>query len=636
MKALKTLNKYFWKYKGRLLLGFLFIVLTNIFAVFSPQLVEDAVGVLREANVKYFEPVVEAEANGGSIDKDALVAGKELDTSMVLGYISEFTGIGKKTYSLSSWEDLLKSLGAIAVLLSVVYIISYVIKGIFLFMTRQTIIVMSRLIEYDMKNDIYNHYQKLSMAFYKRNNTGDLMNRISEDVSKVRMYLGPAVMYTLNLVVLMALVVGVMWSKNKELTLYALMPLPFMSVGVYYVSTLINKRSEAVQRQQSKLSTMVQENISGIRVLKAYSREKSSQETFAAESDTYKMRALDLVKIDALFMPIIVLLVGLSTILTIYIGGQKVIAGELEVGVIFSFVFYVNLLTWPFASVGWVTSLVQKAEASQTRINEFLGTQPEVENKAPRRESINGDLSFKNVSFTYPDSGIQALKNVSFDLKAGKTLAIIGRTGSGKSTIANLIMRQYDPTGGQIELDGVALPDHNLFQVRENIGYVPQEVFLFSESIGLNIGFGVDNATQKTIEAAAKDAQVHENIMGFPKQYETLLGERGINLSGGQKQRVSIARALIKSPKILMFDDCLSAVDTETEEAILSNLKRLMANKTSIIISHRVSSIKHADQILVLEDGSIIESGTHQELVDAAGSYAELYQKQLLEEQTAD
>lgn len=636
MKALKTLNNYFWKYKGRLLLGFLFIVLTNIFAVFSPQLVEDAVGVLREANVKYFEPVTEAQANGGSIDKDALVAGKELDTSMVLGYISEFTGIGKKTYSLSSWEDLLKSLGAIAVLLSIVYIISYVIKGIFLFMTRQTIIVMSRLIEYDMKNDIYNHYQKLSMAFYKRNNTGDLMNRISEDVSKVRMYLGPAVMYTLNLVVLMALVVAVMWSKNKELTLYALLPLPFMSVGVYYVSTLINKRSEAVQRQQSKLSTMVQENISGIRVLKAYSREKSSQETFAAESDTYKMRALDLVKIDALFMPIIVLLVGLSTILTIYIGGQKVIAGELEVGVIFSFVFYVNLLTWPFASVGWVTSLVQKAEASQTRINEFLGTRPEVENKASRRESIKGDLSFKNVSFTYPDSGIKALKNVSFDLKAGKTLAIIGRTGSGKSTIANLIMRQYDPTGGQIELDGVVLPDHNLYQVRENIGYVPQEVFLFSESIGLNIGFGVDNATQETIVAAAKDAQVHENIMGFPKQYETLLGERGINLSGGQKQRVSIARALIKSPKILMFDDCLSAVDTETEEAILSNLKRLMENKTSIIISHRVSSIKHADQILVLEDGSIIESGTHQELVDAAGSYAELYQKQLLEEQTAD
>jgi ATP-binding cassette subfamily B multidrug efflux pump len=402
------------------------------------------------------------------------------------------------------------------------------------------------------------------------------------------------------------------------------------------VSTLINKRSEAAQRQQSKLSTMVQENISGIRVLKAYSREKSSHETFTAESDNYKMRALDLVKIDALFMPLIVLLVGLSTILTIYIGGQKVIAGELEVGVIFSFVFYVNLLTWPFASVGWVTSLVQKAEASQTRINEFLGTKPEVENKAERKEAIKGDLSFNNVSFTYPDSGIQALKNVSFSLKEGKTLAIIGRTGSGKSTIANLIMRQYDPIDGQIELDGFALPDHNLFQVRENIGYVPQEVFLFSESIALNIGFGVDNATQEMIEQAAKDAHVHENILGFSKKYDTLLGERGINLSGGQKQRISIARALIKSPKILMFDDCLSAVDTETEEAILSNLKRLMKNKTSIIISHRVSSIKHADQILVLDDGSIIESGTHQDLVDAAGSYAELYQKQLLEEEKTD
>ncbi|MFT4878410.1 MAG: ATP-binding cassette subfamily B protein [Flavobacteriales bacterium] len=636
MKALQTLNKYFWKYKGRLLLGVLFIVLTNIFAVFSPQLVEDAVGVLREADVNYFEPVAEADANGTPIDKDALVAGKALSTSMVLGYISEFTGIGKSSYALRNWDDLLKSLGAIAVLLSIVYIITYIIKGIFLFMTRQTIIVMSRLIEFDMKNDIYSHYQKLSMAFYKRNNTGDLMNRISEDVSKVRMYLGPAVMYTLNLIVLMALVVGVMWSKNKELTLYALMPLPFMSIGVYYVSTLINKRSEAAQRQQSKLSTMVQENISGIRVLKAYSREKSSHETFTAESDNYKMRALDLVKIDALFMPLIVLLVGLSTILTIYIGGQKVIAGELEVGVIFSFVFYVNLLTWPFASVGWVTSLVQKAEASQTRINEFLGTKPEVENKAERKEAIKGDLSFNNVSFTYPDSGIQALKNVSFSLKEGKTLAIIGRTGSGKSTIANLIMRQYDPIDGQIELDGFALPDHNLFQVRENIGYVPQEVFLFSESIALNIGFGVDNATQEMIEQAAKDAHVHENILGFSKKYDTLLGERGINLSGGQKQRISIARALIKSPKILMFDDCLSAVDTETEEAILSNLKRLMKNKTSIIISHRVSSIKHADQILVLDDGSIIESGTHQDLVDAAGSYAELYQKQLLEEEKTD
>jgi len=636
MKALQTLNKYLWKYKGRLLLGTLFIVLTNIFAVFSPQLVEDAVGVLREANVNYFEPVGEADANGTPIDKDALVAGKELSASKVLGYISEFTGIGKSSYSLSNWDDLLKSLGAIAVLLSIVYIITYIIKGIFLFMTRQTIIVMSRLIEFDMKNDIYSHYQKLSMAFYKRNNTGDLMNRISEDVSKVRMYLGPAVMYTLNLIVLMVLVVGVMWSKNKELTLYALLPLPFMSIGVYYVSTLINKRSEAAQRQQSKLSTMVQENISGIRVLKAYSREKSSHETFTAESDEYKMRALDLVKIDALFMPIIVLLVGLSTILTIYIGGQKVISGELEIGVIFSFVFYVNLLTWPFASVGWVTSLVQKAEASQTRINEFLGTKPEVENKAERKEAIKGDLTFNNVSFTYPDSGIQALKNVSFSLKEGKTLAIIGRTGSGKSTIANLIMRQYDPIDGQIELDGFALPDHNLFQVRENIGYVPQEVFLFSESIALNIGFGVDNATQEMIEQSAKDAQVHGNIMGFPKKYDTLLGERGINLSGGQKQRISIARALIKSPKILMCDDCLSAVDTETEEAILSNLKRLMKDKTSIIISHRVSSIKHADQILVLEDGIIIESGTHQDLVDAAGSYSELYQKQLLEEEKTD
>ncbi|MDG2245911.1 MAG: ABC transporter ATP-binding protein [Flavobacteriales bacterium] len=636
MKALKTLNKYFWKYKWRLMLGFVFIVCTNIFAVFSPQLVEDAVGVLRDANVTYFEPVLEAEQQGIEVDKDALVAGSELKSSMVLSYISRYTGIGEESYSLDSWEGLLSALGGIAVLLSLVYIVTYIIKGIFLFMTRQTIIVMSRLIEYDMKNDIYAHYQKLSMAFYKRNNTGDLMNRISEDVSKVRMYLGPAVMYTLNLVVLMSLVVGVMLTKDTELTLYALAPLPFMSIGVYYVSTLINKRSEAAQRQQSKLSTMVQETISGIRVLKAYNREKNSHETFTSESNAYKMRALDLVKIDALFMPIIVLLVGLSTILTIYIGGQKVIAGELEVGVIFSFVFYVNLLTWPFASVGWVTSLVQKAEASQTRINEFLGTKPEVESTSPRKDKIKGSIRFDNVSFTYPDSGIKALKDVSFDLEEGKTLAIIGRTGSGKSTIANLIMRQYDPTGGTILIDESPLISHNMFQIRENIGYVPQEVFLFSESIGLNIGFGVDNPTQEQIENAAKDAQVHGNIMDFPEKYDTLLGERGINLSGGQKQRISIARALIKSPRILMFDDCLSAVDTETEEAILSNLKRLMVGKTSIIISHRVSSIKHADSILVLDDGRVIESGTHQELVDAAGTYADLYQKQLLEEESSN
>lgn len=631
MRALLTLNRFFFKYRYKLALGFFFIVLTNILAVYSPTLIQEGIAVLDQANKRYFKPIQDAEAKGKTLATD-LYSGEDLQMPASLQLISNMFGWDDgSSKNIASSDQLTEALIEIAIALAVLYILIYILKGIFLFMTRQTIIVVSRLIEFDQKNEIYAHYQKLSMAFYKRNNTGDLMNRISEDVSKVRMYLGPAVMYTLNLFVLVVFVVSVMFYVDVELSLYALSPLPFMSVGIYYVSNMINRRSEAVQRQQSNLSSMVQESVSGVRVIKAYNREKHSEETFTQASDLYKIKALDLVKVDALFLPIIVLLVGMSTVLTIYVGGQKVIAGEIEIGVVFTFVFYVNMLTWPFASVGWVTSLVQKAEASQRRINEFLQEAPEIVSESTEEPVIRGEIEFKDVSFTYPESGIRALRGVSFRLEPGKTLAIIGKTGSGKSTLANLLVRHFDPTGGEILLDGRKLATHNLYHLRENIGYVPQEVFLFSESIAKNIAFGVDGVSFERIQAAAENAHVHDNIINFPKGYETVLGERGLNLSGGQKQRISIARAIIKDPAILIFDDCLSAVDTQTEEIILSNLRRIMEGKSSIIISHRVSTIKHADQILVMHDGQIQERGTHDELLEHDGIYASLHRKQLLE-----
>ena len=634
MRSLAALNKYFWKYRWRLLLGFIFIVFTNLFAVKTPELIGDGVSVLRDANEKYFVPLYERKATEPDFDRDELVNGEDIDLPETLQQVSDIFGINASAATgLMSYEQMLKALMQIGVLLSLLYVIIYLLKGVFLFFTRQTIIVMSRLIEYDQKNEIYEHYQKLNTTFYKRNRTGDLMNRISEDVGKVRMYLGPAVMYTLNLVVLIVLVVWKMVSIDPELTLYVLLPLPFMSVCIYYVSNTINKRSEIVQRQQSKLSTIVQESISGVRVLKAYNREEHSDAHFEDEAQLYKTKVLSQVKVDALFMPIIVLLVGMSTILAIYIGGQKVLAGELAVSKIFEVVFYVNMLTWPFASVGWVTSLVQKAEASQTRINEFLSEVPEIQNQEEQETEITGNIEFDNVSYVYPDSGIRALDQVSFKVNAGETLAIIGKTGSGKSTVANLIVRHFDPSSGEVRIEGKSLPEINLNSLREETGYVPQEIFLFSESIASNIAFGLEQLDQSKVEQAAKDAQVHSNIIDFPKGYDTLLGERGINLSGGQKQRISIARAIIKEPKILIFDDCLSAVDTETEEQILQNLKRIMKGRTSILISHRVSTIKNADQILVMDDGKIIERGTHDELLELKGDYAELYQKQLLEEQ---
>lgn len=510
--------------------------------------------------------------------------------------------------------------------------------GFFMFLMRQTIIVMSRYIEYDLKNDIYAHYQKLDLAFYKRHNTGDLMNRISEDVSRVRMYIGPAIMYLVNTVVTVTTVFLFMTNVDWKLTLYVLAPLPFLSFAIYKVSDLINRRSNAVQAQLSRLSTAAQETFSGIRVLKAFSREKVTTEDFTNESNIYKEKNLDLVKVEALFQPFIIGMVGLSIILTIYIGGLEVIAGRISTGVIPEFVLYVTKLTWPFASLGWVTSLVQRAAASQARINEFLNTEPSIQSSTNEETHIKGTIEFDHVSFTYPDSGIRALDNVSFKIEPGQSLAIIGRTGSGKSTIANLISRLYDTTGGRVLIDGKNIKDVNLFALRAQVGYVPQEVFLFSETIYNNIAFSVSDikkldASRSLVEQAAKDAAIYSNITEFPEKFETVVGERGITLSGGQKQRISIARAIIKSPRILIFDDCLSAVDTETEEEILGNLKRIMKGKTSVIISHRVSSVKSADHIIVLDHGRIIEQGTHNELLEKRGNYYELYQMQLLEEE---
>jgi ATP-binding cassette, subfamily B, multidrug efflux pump len=642
MKSLQYLNKYFWKYKGRILLGLAFIVASNFFGVYSVLMVRDVVNLLSGANKNYLEPIDQAiienakNPDNPAIDKDAFFNDVTMDTPDILVLLSDFTGTELDSlFHINTHYDFLQALVLIAMLLAVLYIVLYVIKGVFLFLTRQTIIVMSRLIEYDLKNEIYDQYQNLDLAFYKKNKTGDLMNRISEDVNNVRMYLGPAVMYTLNLVVLVVLVVSFMVTIDVELTLWALLPLPLMSVAIYLVSNNINRKSESKQKQQSKLSTIVQESMSGIRVLKAYNRENAQKDYFKEESDFYKFKTLQLIKIEALFMPIIVLLVGLSTILTIYIGGLKVINNEIEIGDIFSFVFFVNMLTWPFASVGWVTSLVQRAEASQKRINEFLNTRPEIVNTSTETPEIKGDIEFRHVDFDYPTSGIKALKDVSFKVKAGQTLAIIGRTGSGKSTLANLLCRMYDVTGGKILIDGKELKKLNLDHLRSNIGYVPQDVFLFSDSIKNNIGFGVDNVTDEQIIQAAKDSDIHGNIVEFEKSYDTILGERGINVSGGQKQRISIARALAKDPKLLIFDDCLSAVDTETEEHILTALKRIMHDRTSIIVSHRVSSIKHADQIIVLEDGRLVEQGGHDELLALKGHYSDLYNRQLLEEAEA-
>jgi len=593
MKHLSRLNKYFLKYKWWIIPGSIFVVISNIFGVVPAQVIGYAVDLINE-NIQIFNLFY-------SFDRQAII------------------------YDIFSSNLLFFGLLVIAL---------YLLRGLFLFFMRQTIILMSRHIEFDMKNDIYQHYQKLSLGFYRRNNTGDLMNRATEDVNRVRMYVGPAIMYTINTFVLSVLIIWSMFDVNSKLAIYCLLPLPFLVVIIYYVNTLIFKKSGKIQERLSDLSSFVQERFSGIRIIKSYVREDYTRNMFEIQSNDYKKDSMSLVKVSALFYPTMLLLIGLSTILTIYIGGIQVMNGSITAGNIAEFIIYINQLTFPVTMLGWVTSLIQRAAASQKRINEFLDIPSDIESKETAEIELKGNIKFDNVSFIYPDTGIEALKDVSFEINSGEFVAIIGKTGSGKSTLANLIMRMYDVENGIIDIDGKNIKALNLKDYRNQIGFVPQEVFLFSDTIKNNIAFGLDTVTDEEVHTAAKNASVYTNIIDFEEKFETMLGERGITLSGGQKQRVSIARALIKSPKILVFDDCLSAVDTKTEEEILQNLGKIMAGKTSILIAHRISTIKNADKILVLDDGKIIEQGTHNELLKLNGSYKELYNNQLLEEET--
>lgn len=515
---------------------------------------------------------------------------------------------------------------------SAAIIISAVFRGILMYMMRQTIIVASRNIEYDLKNEVYYHYQTLPIQFYKNNNTGDLMNRISEDVSRVRMYLGPALMYGMNVTILMIMVIPFMFYINSTLAFFSILPLPLLVISIYFVQNIINKRSEKIQESLSDLSTYVQESFSGIRLIKSFVREGNFSNVFKEKSNQYKEKSLDLQFVLALFFPIIMTLIGLSIIITVYVGALEVFEGTLTIGNIAEFLIYVYLLTWPVTALGWITSIVQRASASQKRLNEFLEEKTNIISKENKKIDLKGKLEFQNVSFNYPDTKLVGMDNISFKINPGESIGIIGSTGSGKSTIANSILRLFDIESGKILVDDVNIENLDISFFRKQIGYVPQDVFLFSDTIKNNILFGCEDLDFKKVEKAAKDADLIRNINSFPDKYETMIGERGITLSGGQKQRISIARAIIKEPKILILDDCLSAVDTNTENIILENLKKIMENRTTIVISHRISSVKLAKKILVIEEGKIIEKGSHKELIKMKGHYYKLYIKQVKEE----
>jgi ATP-binding cassette, subfamily B, multidrug efflux pump len=589
MKELQSLNIYFWKYKWHLLGGIAFVTISNYFRILQPQM-------LRRA----------------------------------LDLVVDNIGLYKMTEGFESQKDLYSILGNSLLFFGITVLICAILMGVFMYFMRQTIIVMSRLIEYDVRKMIFDHYQALDLAFYKRNSTGDMMSRVTEDVNKVRNYLGPTILYGVNLVTLFTLTIYSMVSVSPTLTFYSLLPLPLLVVGIYYVSTQIQRQSTKIQKQLATLTSAAQEAYSGIRVVKSYVREEPIVNHFAEQSEIFKRKSLNLAKIDNAFFPIMLLCIGASTIITVYVGGLQVVSGEITPGNIAEFVIYVNMLTWPVTSIGWIASLTQQAAASMKRINEFLDTKPAIDNSqnTVNVPHLNGDIVFENVSFTYPDTGIVALKNISFHLKQGERLAIIGRTGSGKTTIADLLLRMYDTTSGVIKMDGYDVKSLNINTLRQQIGYVPQDVFLFSDDVAHNITFGKKDAPQEEVENFARHAAVYDDIMTLSEGFETVVGERGITLSGGQKQRISIARALIKKPDIIVLDDCLSAVDTTTEQTILGYLNSALADKTSIIITHRIYGLLKFDKIIVLDNGVMVEQGTHESLLENKGYYADLFEQQ--------
>jgi ATP-binding cassette, subfamily B, multidrug efflux pump len=595
MKSLAYLNKYLYKYRSLLFWGTVFTIISNIFIIAPAPIVRHSFDMIEEAIDIYF---------------------------LYDNYSSQ-----AKFYTI---------FGVNVLLYGLLILLMAIIRGVFLFMVRQTLIVMSRHIEYDLKNEIYAHYQTLPLSFYRKHNTGDLMARISEDVSHVRMYLGPAIMYGLNLITLAIMLVAFMFMIDVQLAFYALLPLPFLSISIYFVSNIINEQSMELQKSLSGLSTFAQESFSGIRVIKAFARENDSVKNFEKASEKYKQKSIQLAIVESLFFPLMIGLIGLSTILIVYIGGMEVMQGRISNGIIAEFIIYVNMLTWPVTSIGWVTSLVQHAAASQERINEFLETKTDIISEKNLQTEIQGNVVFNQVSFTYQDTHVRALKNISFTIDSGESLGVLGTTGSGKSTIANLLTRMYDASEGTILIDGCPIKDYQISNLRSQMGYVPQDVFLFSDTIRNNVSFGTENISEEQMIQATKDADLFNNILDFPEKFDTRIGERGISLSGGQKQRLSIARAIIRNPKILILDDSLSAVDTKTENEILNNLKKIMQNRTTVIISHRVSSVKLANKILVLDDGVVVEQGSHEELLEKNGMYKELYEKQLQTEEALE